>query len=303
MSRLFFLLQALLLLIGLIACAPSMTPVSPSPSASAVPLAPSPSATSSISQTGGDTLLLSIEEQGYAHLFAYLVPEMRLIRLTDGAWSDITPALHPNGRQIVFASNRNGGWNLFLLDWQRGQINQLTNFSFYAASPSWSPDGQWLAFSAYLDGNLEIAILPIAQPQSTPIRLTEDAAADSAPAWDPAGRRIAFVSTRQGSNDIWLADLDKTGSERFRNLSHSPRVTERFPRWSPDGKMLLWAANAQDEHLSGIYLWDAEHPEQEARWLCSGDLAAWDPKGERLAVVLEAPQNAMLTFYDRQGNP
>nr|BAL53506.1 WD-40 repeat-containing protein [uncultured Chloroflexota bacterium] len=247
--------------------------------------------------------MLSIEENGYAHLFAYLPETLQWIRLTDGEWSDTAPALHPGSRQIAFASNRNGHWNIFLLDWPRAQINQLTNYPTYAASPSWSPDGRWLAFTAYLHDNLEIAILSMANPQQEPIRLTNDPAADSSPAWAPGGRQIAFVSTRSGNNDIWLADLDKTGDDRFRNLSQTPMVTERLPRWSPDGKKLLWAANAQDGSLSGIYLWDGENPHRPARWLCSGDQAAWDPQGQRLAVISTTPQASFLTFYDLQGNP
>src|SRR5215510_13353890 len=68
------------------------------------------SATGSIESQG--MVVFSYEEDGYAHLFAYIPEQMPLTRLTSGNWDDITPAASPDGKKIAFASNRNGFWDL-----------------------------------------------------------------------------------------------------------------------------------------------------------------------------------------------
>src|SRR6185436_16299055 len=103
-----------------------------------------------------EVVIFSYEEDGYAHLFAYIPEKMPLLRITSGAWDDITPSASPDGEKIAFASNRNGYWDLYLLDLASGETSQLTDTPDYEGAPTWSPDGAFMAFEAYIDDNLEI---------------------------------------------------------------------------------------------------------------------------------------------------
>jgi len=55
-----------------------------------------------------EMVIFSFEEDGYAHLFAYVPDKLPLTRLTSGDWDDITPSPSPDGEKLAFASNRNG---------------------------------------------------------------------------------------------------------------------------------------------------------------------------------------------------
>ncbi len=151
-------------------------------------------------------VIFSIEEDGYAHLFAYIPNEMPLTRLTNGDWDDITPSAHPNGESIAFASNRFGQWDLYLMDLSSGELTRLTDTPEYEGAPSWSPDGSFIAYEAYRNENLEIVISPVDDPANNEIRLTSSPATDHSPAWAPGGRKIAFIS----NGEVILADLDKS---------------------------------------------------------------------------------------------
>ena len=65
----------------------------------------------------GNLVFLSIEENGYAHLFVQSNPpqELPLTRITTGEWNDIAPALSPDRKQLAFASDRNGYWDLYVM--------------------------------------------------------------------------------------------------------------------------------------------------------------------------------------------
>ncbi|NOY97815.1 MAG: hypothetical protein GXP40_01250 [Chloroflexi bacterium] len=245
--------------------------------------------------------ILSVTENGYAHLFAYSPLGRPLTRLTSGNWNDITPALSPDGKTIAFASNRSGYWDIYLLDLASGKTTRLTNTQTYDAAPSWSPDGAWLATETYLDNSLEIVILPIGDSTQKPIRLTRNNVSDYAPAWAPQGRQIAFVSTRSGDSEIWLADLDRAGEDNFVNLSRTPQAIENHPVWTSDGSRLAWASNAYNAHISGIYVWDAKNPGRPAQWVGSGDWPAWDRNGENIVALLKGPTQDYLTAYARDG--
>jgi TolB protein len=246
-------------------------------------------------------IVLSMDEGLDTHLFAYQpmadadTPALGLTRLTSGSWQDITPALSPDGKHLAFASNRSGFWNIYQLDLGSGEVIQVSNSQEYTASPSWSPDSLWVAYGSHFEDSLEIVIQPVDGSQD-PIQLTNHIAADSQPAWAPNGRQIAFLSTRGGRSQVWLANLDESGEQRFITLRPHYETHASHPVWSPDGRYLAWGAVTKDG-LHNIYVWDSQDPDALPREIGSGDMPAWSPDGEALLVVLNTPLQTYLTAY------
>ena len=267
---------------------PPTSPVAGFPTTNPIPFAP----------LGDGLIILSINQSGYSHLYAYQQQGMPLTRLTNGAWDDIDPALSPDGNWLAFASNRDGYWDIYQMNLSNGEIEQLTNTPQYDGSPSWSPDSRWLVYESYLgtgdNGNLEIFIQPVDGSQP-PIQLTSDPGADHAPDWSPGGRQIAFISTRSGKNEVWLADLDQT-EKRFTNISQDDRTDEDNPRWSPDGNQLAWSAR-NDDGMQNIVTWEPGNPGKRASQVGAGATAAWDPQGTILLAVIQTPNQHYLSAY------
>ena len=286
---------------------PTMTVVPPTITPS---LTPSPSAS-----TGGGEMFaltpidwqegivfLSIQDGLYSHLFAYQ-PEsnqdelnLPLTRLTAGAWDDITPKVSPDGKSLMFSSNRDGFWDLYRLDLITGAVSRVTNTQTFDESPALSPDGKWVVFDSYVDDNLEIFIAGISEADKTVMRLTNNTIADYEPDWSPRGRQIAFTSTRNGKSEIWIADLDKPSENRFSLVSKPEDAMAHHPAWSPDGRFLAWAGvDLYGYHR--IYVWDADKGEDDVVVVGSGDYPCWSPDGKTLMTVLETPQDYQITAY------
>jgi TolB protein len=266
-------------------------------------------------------IVLAVREAGYSHLFAYHPGvQPSLLRLTSGAWDDITPAISPEGERVAFASNRDGQWDLYILDLRTGQTLQATDTPAYEAHPTFSPDGLWLAYETYQPGpttrpdetplySLDIYILSLEDTLAEPIPLVNGPAADYAPAWSPHGRQVAFVSDRSGESEIWIAYLDRY-DDRFVNVSRSRDSQDSHPAWAPDGRRLAWAAideggvrTIMTQEMSadeGVAL-AAQGLAREARSLGAGSWPAWSPDGGALLSGLIAPNASYLTGYIQPG--
>lgn len=249
----------------------------------------------SLPSSASDLVVLSLEENGYARLYAYHPQGVPFTRLTEGAWNDITPALSPDGEWLAFSSDRGGGYDIFLMEMATGEITRLTDTLGYDGAPSWSPDGMWLVHETYLEENLELVVRPVSG-EGDFIRLTSDPGADQQPSWSPGGRHIAFVSSRSGDPEIWLADLDRGGAERFTNLSQSPRAAQTHPAWSPDGNELVWVS-AQDG-IRSLLRWERAAESAGAVEVGGGDWPTWSPDGQTLITRLLASNRTFLTAYD-----
>lgn len=276
---------------------PTTTP-SVTPSVTSEVLTPTATAELATKQDQG-LVVLSLQEGAHAHLFAYQPDSLTFTRLTHGLWDDISPAISPDGRLVAFASNRNGYWNLYLMELSSGELTQLTDDFDYKGAPSWSPDGLWLVYESYSAGEQDGLDLYVRSIEgSDPIRLTDHPAADYAPSWSSQGRLIAFVSNRSGNPEIWVADLDKTGEERFRNISQTTQAWEAFPAWSPDGSKLTWAAD--ENAYRSLYIWNRS-PDGEAQhrpaYIGSGDHPVWSPDGNTLLSSLSTPNQTYLVTY------
>lgn len=305
-SRFPAIILATITLISLLlgGCSPRVAPeVTPN---AALPEEVLPSVTPfSIRYSGeGNLVFLALEENGFSHLFIQSDPpqNLPLTRITSGEWNDLAPAISPDRKQLAFASDRSGYWDLYVMDLQTGSVNQVTNSNEYDSAPSWSPDGQWLVFETYVNENLEIAVVSVADRTQEIIHVTSDPASDHSPSWAPDGRNVAFISTRSGNSDVWLANLDLAGTDRYQNLSNTPFASENFPLWNFDGSQLLWAAISQTVGFSGLYVWDADEASRSAHWVGDGIRGAWNETADRIMAVTASPNRQYLTSYGVDGS-
>ena len=160
--------------------------------------------------------------------------------------------------------------------------------------PSWSPDGDKIAFSSFRDGfnNQEIYVMNADGSDQT--RLTDnDDDLDREPSWSPDGEKIAFASNRDGNWEIYVMNAD--GSDQTR-LTDNEDAIDRDPTWSPDGDKIAFSSDRDnigegDEpgDITAIYTMDADDGSDVTRLTDNNEAfyadPTWSPDGEKIAFV------------------
>jgi TolB protein len=186
------------------------------------------------------------------------------------------PAWTPDGRRIVFYSERNGKADLFIADRSGANRRALAETPADEGGPAVSPDGQWVAFDTDRDGNFEIYVMRL---DGTGLRrLTNDPARDLAPAWSPDGRQIVFMSTRDNPEfDVYR--MDAADDARLERLTHGR--SNWFPQYSPDGGRIAMHI-MRDVHVLDLGTRAVQPLTQEPQ---NGMYPSWSPDGRRLAFM------------------
>ncbi|HEV2150344.1 MAG TPA: DPP IV N-terminal domain-containing protein [Longimicrobiaceae bacterium] len=163
----------------------------------------------------------------------------------DDAW----PAWSPNGKRIVFASDRSGDREIWAMNSDGTELVRLTHSAGPDAGGVYSPNGKQIAFHSRRDGNFELYVMDA--DGENPTRLTDHPGSDLWPDWSPNGKQIAFQRGFQGNEDIYVLDL-RTGEER-RLTDH--RAPDRMPVFSPNGKQIVFMSGR--EGYCSIFVMDA----------------------------------------------
>ena len=146
----------------------------------------------------------------------------RLTRTPKGI--NISPRWNPKtGREIAFISNRAGTPQVYVMDSSGANQRPLIARGGQADSPSWSPDGRYVAFTWGGAGSFQVFVADVASGQL--IQLTAQGRNES-PTWAPDSRHIAFQSNRSGRWEVWQSHIDGSGARQL------TRSGGRSPTWA-----------------------------------------------------------------------
>jgi Tol biopolymer transport system component len=142
-------------------------------------------------------------------IYAVDVTGKNLKRLTENKFTDASPKFSPDGKKLVFISNRDGNYEIYTMNTDGSEQTRLTNNSATDLAPSFSPDGTKIIFVSDRDGDEEIYMMNTDGAQQQ--RLTNSDGKDTTPAFSPDGQKIVFASVRDASYiQICIMDLSRT---------------------------------------------------------------------------------------------
>lgn len=169
-------------------------------------------------------------------------------RLANLRGNQLMPAISRQRDKIAFINDITGNPDLFLQDFsaEQGPIGKprqiFTTHQATQGSPTFSPDGQHIAFVSNKDGSPRIYVMAIPSPE-TKLKdikarlITHTNRESSAPSWSPDGKKLAYCARNpNGTRQIWIYDFDR--DEEWQ-LTQGPENKEN-PSWAPNSLHLVY---------------------------------------------------------------
>lgn len=238
------------------------------------------------------TIIFSMVEDGYSHLFAFSPGDPVLLRLTNNPWDDSTPQMDPTGRLLAYSSQKNGYWDIYILDLQTGISTAITDTGDYDTHPSWSPDGTRLVFQSYIGGNSEILLANLTSQPYEITRLTMNDFEDYDPDWSPNGDQIIYVGAYNNTPRLWMVTFIDNQIQ-VEPLGVKSGYDPRNPVWSPDGSSLAWSEMIGNRRT--IMTWENGQVSEKPEPLSEGDFPAWSQDGSILFNIIPQPNQTYLS--------
>ena len=158
-------------------------------------------------------------------------------QVTADAFTEGLGCASPDGRFVVFSSNRSGSFNIWRLDLTTGEQNQLTQGAELDSQPECSPDGQWVLFKSWRQGKSTFWRVPGSggTPEQVSDKYSQWAAIS------PDGKLVALRYFDDQSNTNKVAVVPFTGGESLKNLEVSTGFRDVGLGWTADSRSIVYA--------------------------------------------------------------
>ena len=178
---------------------------------------------------------------------------------SSGGEMNLAPALSPDGRRVVFLSERSlFSIDMYVADVATGRVTRkivetagdphFESLQFLSSAGDWAPDNRRFVFAGLAAGQPVLAIVDVDTGRRVAEHEFPDLGEIYNPAWSPDGRTIAFSALKGGVLDLYLFDLE---SRQLRQLTNDP-FADLDPEWSPDGRRLAWVTDRFSSSIDAL---------------------------------------------------
>ncbi len=182
--------------------------------------------------------------------------------------------------KIVFQSNRDGDFEIFVINPDGSGLKQLTFNNAEDEYPTWSPDRSKILFVSNRDGHWNVYVMNV--DGSNQIRLTDNKTDYASPTWSPDGKQILFDSKETSRWGIYIMNSDGTNKRPYK--VESPWKENILANWSPDGSKVAFTS----KRLMGwqVHVMNADGSDEKQLTNASGSCRPhFSPDSKKIAYV------------------
>ncbi|AHM58887.1 hypothetical protein D770_03100 [Flammeovirgaceae bacterium 311] len=163
---------------------------------------------------------------------------------------NISPAISPNGRYVMFLSEIGVFTvDLFLADAQSGKVirkvsstarnSHIDAFSYVESAGAWAPDSRRFAFVAFSKGRNNLIVVDANRGRTLQEHFIPGVPAFSNPSWSPDGRSVVVTGLVNGQSDLYLYNLETKEVRQLTNDVYS----DLQPSFAPDGRTIIFTSD------------------------------------------------------------
>ena len=187
------------------------------------------------------------------------LPRPLISRRSGGGRLNLAASLSPDGRRLVFLSDRDQfSIDLFLADAETGRVirkllttaasTDFESLQYLHSAGAWDPAGTRFAMATIARGRPVLLVLGVDDRSATREVLLPQLDEAYSPTWSPDGRLIAFSGMKGGVTDLWTVDL---ATQDLHRLTNDP-FADLHPAWSPDGRTLAFSTDRFTTSLASL---------------------------------------------------
>ena len=193
--------------------------------------------------------------------------------------------------KIAFSSTRDGDSEIYVMEIDGSNQVRLTINPARDYDPSWSADGDRIAFVSNRNRGIEQIFVMDADGGNVTELTTQWT--HQQPAWSPKAERIAYVRNK-GGRQVWVMDADGGNQRRLTQDGKN-----ELPTWSPDGKRIAFLSTR--EPRSHLYLMDenGENQESPTQDMLPKDAPSWSPDGQWIAYAANDEKHIIQIYAVR----
>jgi serine/threonine-protein kinase len=205
------------------------------------------------------------------------------------------PPPPPPAPVLLFASERDGDYDVYASALDGTGRVRLTNHAAADGGPRWSPDGTRVAFISDRDGDFELYLMNA--DGSDVVQLTDDEVSEGRPSFSPDGTKLAFAAGAGDQAEIWTIGVD--GSNLVQLTQNGQQ--DAAPAWSPDGSQIAFSRNDGSDFEILVMGADGGGEVQLTDNAADDDAPAWSPDGSSLAFGSDR-QNGNYDIWTMQSD-
>ncbi|HUG17142.1 MAG TPA: protein kinase, partial [Thermomicrobiales bacterium] len=213
-------------------------------------------------------------------------------------FSSVAPGEHQEHSATGGGTEGSGNHDVYIANVDGSELTKITFDVAWENGWSWSPDGEWIAFTTDQHGDWEIYLMTPTGENFT--RVTNHPAADGWPSFTPDGQQIVFTSDRTGASEIFIMNVDGTN---VRQLTDRPNTFDTYPYVSPDGTKIVFSSQILRANEGEIYVMniDGSDVTRLTSTVALNYAPSWSPDGTQIVFASDRDGNHNIYVMNADG--